>query len=289
MSYKIVTDTAANLPAAYLREHGVIALPFSFFVNGEERTCTGPDEFDGKAFYDLLREGTDVKTALINQQRYNDCFIPLLEAGEDILFIGMSSGISGSMHVGKLAAQELEERYPERKIVIIDTFAASLGEAVSVRVAIRLREEGKSLGELASILLQLRSHVCQYFTVDDLMFLRRGGRISNFSAVLGTVLGIKPLLRGNDAGQIVLYEKVRGRKKALRALAEELEKRYMHDAPELFISIAHGDCPEEAEYLAGLIRKNHPDQSIWTECYEPVTGSHVGPGTVALFFLGDER
>lgn len=288
MRFSIITDTSTNLPARELRDHDVTVVPFSYFIEEQECTCAGPDEFDGKAFYDLLRQGTEVKTALINQQRYMDYFEPALAAGQDILFIGMSSGISGSMQVAKLAARELREEYPDRKILVIDTMAASLGEGISVRIAIRMRDAGRTLAETAAELLKVRAHVCQYFTVDDLMFLRRGGRISNITAVLGTVLGIKPLLRADEEGRIVVYGKTRGRKKALRALAEELEARYVDD-PYQSVGIAHGDCEEDAQQLASLIREKHPDLPIEIECYEPVTGSHVGPGTVALFFIGKER
>ena len=171
----------------------------------------------------------------------------------------------------------------------MDTMAASLGEGIFVRTAVRLRDAGKTLAETAAELLRLRGHVCQFFTVDDLMFLRRGGRISNITAVLGTVLGIKPLLKGNEEGQIIVYGKTRGRKKALRALAEELEARFLPDHPYQHVAIAHGDCEEDAQTVAALIREQHPEVEVEIECYEPVTGSHVGPGTVALFFVGTER
>lgn len=289
MRFAIITDTSTNLPMCYLRASDVTAIPFSYFVEEEEYLCPAADEFDGRAFYDQLRQGTEVRTALINEQRYMDYFEPVLQAGQDILFIGMSSGISGSMQVAKLAARELYERYPDRKIVVMDTMAASLGEGIFVRTAVRLRDAGKTLAETAAELLQLRGHVCQFFTVDDLMFLRRGGRISNITAVLGTVLGIKPLLKGNEEGQIIVYGKTRGRKKALRALAEELEARFLPDHPYQHVALAHGDCEEDAQTVAALIREKHPEVEVEIECYEPVTGSHVGPGTVALFFVGRER
>lgn len=288
MSFTVMTDTSANLPASYLRSNDVVAVPFSYFVGEMEYLCPAADEFDGSAYYDSLRQGTEVKTALINQQRYIDYFEPVLADGRDILFIGMSSGISGSFQVAKVAARDLREQYPDRKLLLIDTMAASLGEAISVVMAVKMRDAGKSLAETAAVLLQQRQHVCQFFTVDDLMFLRRGGRISNITAVLGTVLGIKPLLKGDEAGRIIVYGKTRGRKKALRALAEELEARYVED-PYQFVSIAHGDCEADARYVADLIEAKHPEVKVQIECYEPVTGSHVGPGTVALFFIGKER
>lgn len=288
MSFAVVTDTSANLTARYLRSNDVMTVPFSYFIGETEYLCPAPDEFEGSAYYDMLRQGTEVKTALINQQRYMDYFEPILAEGKDILFIGMSSGISGSFQVAKVAARELREQYPDRKILVIDTMAASLGEGISVLIAVQMRDAGKSLAETAAVLLQERSHVCQFFTVDDLMFLRRGGRISNITAVLGTVLGIKPLLKSDEAGRIIVYEKTRGRKKALRALVEEFEARHVAH-PYQFVGIAHGDCAADAQYVANLIEEKHPEIKVQIECYEPVTGSHVGPGTVALFFLGKER
>lgn len=289
MGFAVITDTSANLPAQELRDQNVPAVPFSYFVEDQECTCAGPDEFDGRTFYDMLRQGADVKTALINEQRYLEHFEPLLAAGQDVLFIGMSSGISGSMQMAKLAAHELGEKYPERKIMVIDTQTASLGEGLFVKAALRMRDEGKTLAETAAALLSLRPYVCSYFTVDDLMFLRRGGRCSNFTAVLGTVLGIKPLLKEDGEGHIIVYGKTRGRKKALRAVAEELEKRFDAAHPLQYVGIAHGDCEADAQYVADLIHEKHPHLDIQLEVYEPVTGSHVGPGTVALFFVGHEK
>lgn len=289
MRFAIITDTSTNLPASELRSHDVTVVPFSYFIEEQECTCAGPDEFDGKAFYDLLRQGTVVRTALINQQRYLDYFEPVLASGQDVLFIGMSSGISGSMQVAKLAAHDLREKYPERKILVIDTMTASLGEGLFLKAAVRMRDAGKTLAETAAALLSLRPYVCSYFTVDDLMFLRRGGRCSNFTAVLGTVLGIKPLLKEDGEGHIIVYGKTRGRKKALRTVAEELEKRFDAEHPLQYVGIAHGDCEEDAQYVADLIHEKHPNLEIQMVVYEPVTGSHVGPGTVALFFVGHEK
>lgn len=288
MSFVIMTDTSCNLPAQYLRSQEVSAVPFSYYINDVEYPGAAPDEFDGHAMYDMLRGNTVVKTSLINVQRYTEHFEPVLAAGQDLLYIGMSSGISSSMQVARVAAHELCEKYPDRKLVVFDTLAASLGEGFFVRLAVKLRAAGKSLAETAAELLKKRPHLCQFFTVDDLMFLRRGGRISNITAVLGTMLGIKPLLKGNEEGKIIVYDKVRGRKKALRALAAELENRWISD-PDQYVGLAHGDCEEEAQFVADLIHEKHPEQEIQLVCYEPVTGSHVGPGTVALFFVGKER
>ena len=185
-----------------------------------------------------------------------------------------------------LAARELLEEFPDRKLVIFDAMTASLGEAIFVRAAIRRRDEGLSLAETTAQLIALRSRVCSYLTVGDLMFLSRGGRVSNVAAIIGTVLGVKPLLH-EEGAKIVGYGKTRGRKKALRAIAEECITR-MEDDPDQCVSIAHGGCEEDANFVADLIREAKPGTEIAMEIYEPVTGSYVGPGTVALFFVGQK-
>ena len=284
MAFSVVTDTSANLPAAWLRQHDVRAIPFSYFFDGEEHTCPGPDEFEGDSFYQMLADGGEVKTTLINAQQYADFFRPDLEAGNDVLYVGMSSGISSSMNMATMAASELMEEFPERKVVIFDARTASLGEGIYVRAAVRRRDEGLSLAETTARLIALRPRVCSYLTVGDLMFLRRGGRVSNVAAVIGTVLGVKPLLH-EDGAKIVAYGKTRGRKKALRALADEVIGR-IEDDPDQCLSIAHGGCEPDAVAVADMIREAKPGIPIEMEIYEPVTGSYVGPGTVALFFIG---
>ncbi len=284
MSFALVTDTSANLPVSYLEANDVQAIPFSYFIHEEEHTCPGPDVFDGAAFYQHLSDGGEVKTTLINAQKYEDFFRPYLESGRDLLYVGMSSGISSSMNMATMAARELLEEFPDRKLVIFDAMTASLGEAIFVRAAVRRRNEGMSMGETVAQLIALRSHVCSYLTVGDLMFLRRGGRVSNVAAIIGTVLGVKPLLH-EEGAKIVAYGKTRGRKKALRALADECIDR-LEESPDQCVSIAHGGCEEDAVYVADLIREGKPGVEIEIEIYEPVTGSYVGPGTVALFFVG---
>ena len=226
MSYAVVTDTSANLPAEYLRQHDVQAIPFAYYINGEEHFCLGPDEFEGDSYYQMLSDGGEVKTTLINAQRYEDFFRPFLEAGQDLLYVGMSSGISSSMNMATMAAKELLEEFPDRKLVVFDARTASLGEGIYVRAAIRRRDAGLSLGDTVAELISLRSRVCSYLTVGDLMFLRRGGRVSNVAAIIGTVLGVKPLLH-EEGAQIVGYGKTRGRKKALHAIAEECIDRML--------------------------------------------------------------
>ena len=283
--YEIITDTSANLDAALLRQQGIGVIPFSFYIDGQETRCTDTEQFDAKAFYDGLRRGTPVTTSQLTPQRYLDCFAPLLAAGRDILFVGMSSGISGSYASARMAAAQLQEEFPQRKLRLVDTLSASLGEGLQVLKAAEYRTAGIDLDTAADRLLEERHRMCQVFTVEDLRYLRRSGRISNLKAAVGTVLQIKPMLKGDPQGQIVCFAQVRGRKKSIEVLAEQYD-RYIEDAENEPAAIVHADCPQEAEELARLLQRNHPPRKILTACYEPMTGSHVGPGALALFFYG---
>lgn len=288
MSFCIFTDTSANLPDSLIQKRNIRLVPFPFYVNGEEFTCTETVSFDGKGFYNSMRKGADVKTSQISPATYRAAWEPVLQSGEDILFVGMSSGISGSYNCACIAAVDLQEEYPQRTILVVDTLAASLGEGIQVLRAADDRDQGLPMKEIARRLNRVRRHVCQVFTVDDLMYLKKGGRLSNLAAVVGTVLNIKPLLRGNEDGKIVAYAKTRGRRKAIEGLAERYLKQVV-DPENQRIGIAHADCPEDAQYLIRLINESKPPREIINVCYEPVTGSHVGPGTLALFFEGDEQ
>lgn len=287
MSFAIVTDTSANLPTALTKKHGVTVIPFFYIVDGAELSCTDTGAFDGSAFYEAMRRGASVTTTQITPQRYADAFRPLLAAGQDLLAVSMSSGISGSCQSAALAAEELREEFPERTVRTVDSLGASLGEGLLVLEALRCRDEGMSLYDTAARLLSLRRRVCQVFTVDDLQYLRRGGRLSNMAAIVGTVLNIKPLLKGDEEGKIVSTAKVRGRKRSVEALAERYDA-LVKDPEIQTVGIAHADCAGDAAYLMKLLRHGKTPKEILTVCYEPVTGSHVGPGTLALFFLGDE-
>lgn len=283
--YEIITDTSANLDAALLRQQGIGVIPFSFYIDGQETRCTDTEQFDAKAFYDGMRRGTPVTTSQLTPQRYLDCFAPLLAAGRDILFVGMSSGVSGSYASARMAAAQLQEEFPQRKLRLVDTLSASLGEGLQVLKAAEYRAAGIDLDTAADRLLEERHRMCQVFTVEDLRYLRRSGRISNLKAAVGTVLQIKPMLKGDPQGQIVCFAQVRGRKKSIEVLAEQYD-RYIEDAENETVAIVHADCPQEAEELARLLQRNHPPRKILTTCYEPMTGSHVGPGALALFFYG---
>lgn len=285
--FVLMTDTSANLDSAVLAQRGIETIPFSFYdeSNSQEQICQDTHAFDGEAFYEAMRCGARYVTSQITPQRYIDYMEPFLKAGSDILFVGMSSGVSGASHSAEIAAASLREEYPERKIRLVDTLGASLGEGLIVLHAAQRRDEGMLLDETADELMEMRHRMCQVFTVDDLTFLHRSGRISGVAALAGNILSIKPLLKGDEEGKIVCYGRARGRKSAIKALAERYDELVEHPQEQM-VGIAHAGCAKEAAQLAELLGRNHPPKDILTVCYEPVTGSHVGPGTLALFFLG---
>lgn len=283
--YQIATDTSANLPWDYVQAHGITVVPFSYSINDEEHSET-PGEFDGAAYYQAIRDGARANTSQIPPQRYVERFTPLLEKGEDVLLLSMSSGISGSCQSAEIATRELEETFPGRTVRVVDTLGASLGEGLQVMRAVELRDGGMELDAVAETILAERANVCQLLMVDDLFYLRRTGRVSGVSAVVGSILGVKPILKGNEQGQLVVSTKARGRKQAIQTMAQ----RYAQLAREPGthgVGIAHADCAQDAELLAGLIREIAPPKELVSVCYEPVTGAHTGPDALALFFYGD--
>lgn len=289
MSFTIVTDTSANLPLELAREEKIEILNLQCNMSGVERTQSylDADSFDSKTFYDAMRAGARVTTSQINPQSYVDCMEKHLKEERDILFVGMSSGISGSFNSACIAAEQLREEYPDRTIRLIDSLGASLGEGLLAVEAIDMRREGKNVNEVADYLEKKLVHMYQVFTVDDLNYLRRGGRLSNAAAIAGIVLNIKPILKGNENGKIVSTEKVRGRKRTIERLAEKYDELVV-DADKQRIGISHADCPEDAQKLIELINRNNPPREIMLVDHEPATGSYLGPGALALYFAGAE-
>lgn len=285
-AFDIITDSTANLTQKLIRENSVIEIPFPYFTEGKEPSFCTLEEFDDVKYYADIKNGLKVTTSQINPQKYIDFFRPSLENGRDILFIGLSSGISGSFTSATMAREQLAEEFPDRKVELIDSLGASLGEGLLVLQAAKHRADGIQLTETAEKIIDLRERMYQVFTVDDLMHLKRTGRLSNAGAVIGTVLGIKPLLKGNSEGKIVAFEKIRGRARAISAMAEKYFS-LVKNAEAQTVGIAHAGCKEDAEQLANLIREKLPPKEILIVKYEPVTGSHVGPGALALFFEGD--
>ena len=280
---QIFTDTAANLPGKLLEEYGIRTVPLTYEVDGVE-----PDhsiEFNGPAFYEAMRRGASVKTSMVNPERAARAIEESLQAGRDVLYLGISGGISGSCWGVGVQCRELEEKYGPGHVAVVDTRGASLGEGLVVIETAGLAREGKSLAELEEFARSRCARMQQFFVVDDLKYLHKGGRISGGAKFAGTLLQIKPILRGDEEGRIVVYDKVRGKKKALEALAEVYDKTV--DDRHAPIGIAHADAPADALHLQSLLRDRGAAGEILHVCYEPVTGAHVGPGTVALFFYSE--
>ena len=278
---RIYTDTSANLTPELIEKYALGVIPFSYTVDGVEQD--GAD-FEGKAYYDAMRAGAVVKTSMINVSEFSASFRKELAAGNDVIYVGMSGGISGSANAARIAVEELREEFPERRIEAIDTYAASLGEGIQAINAAKLLAAGVGFDGIVERILAERRNMCQYFTVDDLEYLKRGGRIGLISTVVGTVLKIKPILMGDEKGRIVLCGKVRGRRQSLLALADRYSELVQDRDDD--IGIAHADDEEGVEVLLAELRKRGFKGECITVCYEPVTGAHVGPGTVALFFSG---
>ena len=286
--FNIVTDTSSNLPTAYLEQEHITVIPFTFHTESGEQSCMDTATFDAKAFYTAMRNGEKVTTSQIPPQRFADYLHPMLERGEDVLFVSMSSGISGSYASSKIAVNQLSEEFPERKILTVDTYSASLAEGIVVMRAVECRKQGMSIDETYKVLRALRHRVAQIFTVGDLRYLKRTGRLSNLEAAVGTVLQIKPLLKGDPAGKIVCFAKVRGRQRAIEAIAQRYAELVVNPEEQI-VCISHADCEADAQILASMLRRSKPPKDILIVDYEPVTGSHVGPGALALFFLSDEN
>lgn len=282
---QLFTDTSANLPAEIINEYGIEVVPFSYTIDGVEYI---PErEFDGKAFYAAMRAGSEVKTSMVNAGTFIERFKTALDAGKDVLYIGMSGGISGTANAALMAKQELDEEYPDRKIVVIDTLAASLGEGLFVIKAAEQLKDGVALDAIEEAIRAQVPSMCQSFTVDDLKYLKNTGRVSGAAAIIGNVLSIHPILIGDYEGKIVVKAKVRGMKRTLDALAERYAELALSKTET--IGIAHADNEEGKAYLVQRLRDKGLTGKCLSVCYEPVTGSHVGPGTVALFFFGTDR
>ena len=289
MSFAVYTDGCSNLPGRILKELDIRVLPCSYVMDNVPGTYLGDiDAFDTHAYYEKLRAGSVMKTSLLNSQLFMDHFRPHLEKGQDVVYVGMSSGISGTIQAARIAAEELQDEFPGRTVRVVDSKGAGLGTGLLSCRASDLRSEGKTAAKAGEILDEEVEHLLQYFTVDDLNFLKRTGRVSGATAAIGTVLNIKPLLWGDPTGHIVALQKCRGRKKAIEAIVELYRTRAIEPEKQR-IAISHGDCPEEAQLLAEKICAIAQPKELIICPHEPFTGAHVGPGMLALFFFGKKR
>ena len=287
MSFVVFADGSANLPKSCLE--GITMLPCTYCVDGVQKEYEGDvDSFDVHHYYDALRSGAKITTSLLNTHLFMEHFRPVLEAGQDAIYIAMSSGISGTYQAAMNAKQELEEEYPDRYIHIVDSHGCGFGSGLLAIRAAELSKLGTPVRQAGAMLDADVPHMCQYFTVDDLNFLKRSGRVSGATAMIGTVLNIKPVLWGDPTGHITARSKHRGRKKAMASIVEEYRSR-VEDAENQRVAISHGDCPEDAQALADMICAVAKPKELIIAPHEPFTGAHVGPGMLALFFHGKKR
>ncbi len=286
MSYQIVTDSCCDFPGELYEQLRLRVVPLSVDFRGQVYDDKNDDSL--KEMYDGLRAGEAAKTAAVHPERWAGAMEGPLADGEDVLVLAFSSGLSTTCQSAQIAAAELRERYPERSIYVVDTLCASMGQGLLVWYACRKRDEGLSLEELRDWVEANKLHLCHWFTVDDLMYLKRGGRISAATAVVGTMLQIKPVLHVDDEGHLVNVAKARGRRASIEALAKKAAELGSHyDNSTMFIS--HGDCLDDAQYLAGILKERYGVKEVRISYVGAVIGSHSGPGTLALFFLGDHR
>ncbi len=285
----ITTDTTSDLPADYVKEHHIGMLSLSYTINGSTYTWENP--LPVKDFYDCMREGSLPTTSQANPAEAGAMFESILTGqNADILHIAFSSGLSGSYNSAKIAALELQEKYPGRRIIVIDSLCASLGEGLLVHKAVTMKEQGCSILEVADWLEENKLHLVHNFTVNDLFHLYRGGRVSKTAAFVGTMISLKPILHVDNEGHLIPLSKVRGRKKSLIALVDAMDKQLgsWRDKNDV-VFISHGDCIEDAQFVADRIKEQFGYDSFLINYVGPTIGAHTGPGVVALFYMGDYR
>lgn len=289
--FKITTDSTADLPAEYLKEHNIGCMPISYILDGV--TYGRERELDWKEFYAMMRnEGKMPTTSQINPAEAKEYFEEFVKTDKEILHIAFSSGLSGTYNNVCIAAQEVMEEHPDCRIVVLDSLCASLGEGLFVHKAVNLRNAGKTLDETADWLKENTQNFVHVFTVDDLFHLHRGGRVSRAAAIVGTLVSIKPKLHVDSEGHLIVIGKVRGRKKALNALVDYMEEKMgkrLQENRDDCVFISHGDALEDAEYVRDQVRERFGMEHFLISHIGPTIGAHSGPGTIALFFLGESR
>jgi len=287
--FVIMTDSSADLTAELVSQYGIEILPLRFLM--EEKTYANyPDnrEMDPHAFYDMLRGGATASTSAVNVGDYTEALEPLLQAGKDVLVLAFSSGLSTTYNSACIAVDDLKEKYPQRKLYAVDTLCASLGQGMLVCLAAQQKEQGKSIEQVRDWVEENKLHLCHWFTVDDLHTLKRGGRISATTAVVGSMLQIKPVLHVDNEGHLINTAKARGRQASLKALVDNMAQTVI-DPKEQTVFISHGDCLEDAQVVEEMVRERFGVEKFVINHVGPVIGAHTGPGVVALFYLGSNR
>lgn len=289
MSFAIITDSAANLTNELIDQHEIGIVSLEFLVEAKPyRSYIKGEKNDLKQFYDMMRNREHITTSAVNMHTWMDGIEPHLQAGQDVLVIAFSSGLSVTAQQAKMACEALQEKYPERKIRCVDSLCAAFGQGMFVMYAVQKRDEGFTLEETADWLEENKLHMVHWFTVETLTYLKRGGRVSGATAVIGNLMSIKPVMHVDDEGKLIAVHKVRGRKASLDALVERMEKTAIEPEKQT-IYISHGDCIEDAEYVAQQCREKMHVRDVVINVLDPVIGAHAGPGTMALFFVGTER
>ena len=287
--FVLMTDSSADLSQEMVQELGVTVLPLSFTIQGKVyRNYPDNREMDLPLFYDMLRAGELATTSAVNVAEYTQAVEPILQEKKDVLILAFSSGLSSTYQASVLAAGELREKYPDRKIYTVDTLCASLGQGLLVYLAVQEQRKGRSIEEVRDWAESTKLNLCHQFTVDDLHFLKRGGRISATTAVVGSMLQIKPVLHVDNEGHLINIGKARGRQASLKALVDKMEKTVTEEGRKT-VFISHGDCRKDAVTVADMVRERFGTQDIRINYVGPVIGAHSGPGTLALFYLGTER
>lgn len=285
--FVITSDNNCDLSKEFLSENNVDVCYLSFSMDNKTYDCV-ETTLDDHEFYEKMRLGNMPTTAQVNPTQMIEMFKKHLDEGKDILHISFSSNLSGTYNNAVLAKEEVEKKYPERKIIVIDSLAASLGQGMLIHSAVKLKNEGKSIDEVATWLEENKLHACHFFTVSDLNHLYRGGRVSKTAAFLGTLIHIKPILYVDNEGRLIPSTKVKGRKKSIQTLVDKMKENigdYKNDT----IFISHGDCMEDIEYLKELITKEFGKKEFIVNYVSPTIGAHSGPDTIALFFYGKTR
>jgi DegV family protein with EDD domain len=290
MPFEIITDSSANLTDDLIAQYGLKVLSLEFIVDGKSyRGYTEGEITDNQQFYTMMREGKVVKTSLVSLPEADNVLRSSFDAGNDVLYLGFDSALSGTYDaVSNYMEKVRRDEYPERKLRCVDTLAAALGEGLLVVEAAKRKQLGAGMDEIADWALFERLHFAHWFTVEDLNYLQRGGRLSKGVAIAGTLLNIKPVLHVDYEGRLVPVAKVRGRKKSIEALYEQFAATAAEPKSEQSVFISHGDCRADAEALAEMIRSNHGVRDFVINDLDPVIGAHAGPGTVALFFITDQ-
>lgn len=286
-SYTIFTDSACDIPVAILLQWNISCISLTFRFNDRDEEYADGDIASGE-FYDRMRRGGVAKTSAVNAETFKTAFAKELEAGRDVLYLGFSSGLSTTYNSARMAAQELSEQYPERKVLTVDSLSASAGFGMLVALAAEKRDEGADIDTLVDYVHSLIPHLCHWFTVDDLVYLKRGGRVSPTVAFVGNLLGIKPVLHVDDEGHLINMSKVRGRRAAIVALAQKYGELHDPSASDR-VFISHGDCESDAKLLKQIVEETYGARVDIITPVGTVIGAHSGPGTLAIFFLATKR